>query len=64
MVSKVNLAARRALGSLVGKAKALGGLSYTTYTYLYDTLVAPVMDYSSCMYMGFRALQYIRSNPE
>ena len=48
MVSKVNLAARRALGSLVGKAKALGGLSYTTYTYLYDTLVAPVMDYSSC----------------
>ena len=52
MVSKVNLAARRALGSLVGKAKALGGLSYTTYTYLYDTLVAPVMDYSSCIW-GF-----------
>ena len=52
MVSKVNLAARRALDSLVGKAKALGGLSYTTYTYLYDTLVAPVMDYSSCIW-GF-----------
>ena len=52
MVSKVNLAARRALGSLVGKAKALGGLSYTTYTYLYDTLVAPVMDYSSYIW-GF-----------
>ena len=49
MVGRVNLAARRALGCLISKAKALGGLSYNTYTYLYDTLVAPVMDYSSCV---------------
>ena len=50
IVGKVNLAARRALGCLISKAKALGGLSYNTYTYLYDTLVAPVMDYSSCIW--------------
>ena len=61
MVSKVNLAARRALGSLVGKAKALGG---RTYTYLYDTLVAPVMDYSSCIW-GFEHYSTLEaSNPE
>ena len=47
MVARVNLAARCALGCLISKDKALGGHSYNTYTYLDDTLIAPVMDYST-----------------
>ena len=34
-------------------AKAIiGGFSFNTYTYLYNTLVAPIMEYSSCIW-GF-----------
>lgn len=52
MVNKVIVASRRALSALIAKAKEIGGLSYNTYTYLYNTLVVPIMEYSSCIW-GF-----------
>ena len=51
-MERVNLATKRALGSLVGKVKEVGGFSYNIYTYLYNTLIAPTADYCSCVW-GF-----------
>ena len=49
-VDKVALAARRSLGSLIAKSKENGGFSAQTYSYLYSTLVTPVIDYSCCVW--------------
>ena len=50
VVDKVALAARRSLGSLIAKSKENGGFSAQTYSYLYSTLVTPVIDYSCCVW--------------
>ena len=39
--------ASRALGLLIAKSKAHGGMPYETFTKLYNSLVQPVMDYSA-----------------
>ena len=49
MIDKVHLAARKSLGCLIAKYKDMGSLHYDTFSHLYDTLVAPVMDYSACI---------------
>ena len=48
----MSLTSRRALACLIAKAKEIGGYHYTFY-HLYHTLVALVMDYSSCIW-GYR----------
>ena len=42
--------ATRALGLVISKAKAAGGLPYDVYTKLYDTLVWPIIDYGSSIW--------------
>ena len=64
MVGKVHLAARKTLGGLIAKCKDMGSFHYDTFSYLYDTLVAPVMDYSACIW-GFKwhkCLEDIQNN--
>ena len=48
-VSTSNLAASasRALGLVISKAKALGGMNFNTFTKLYDSFVSPILDYGS-----------------
>ena len=63
-VDKVALAARRSLGSLIAKSKENGGFSVQTYSYLYSTLVTPVIDYSCCVwgYEKHSSLESIQGN--
>ena len=49
-LQKTSLASRRALACLIAKGKEIGGFHYDTFYYLYHALVAPVMDYSSCVW--------------
>ena len=49
-VEKVTLAARRSLESLIAKSKENGGFSAQTYSYLYSTLIMPIIDYSCCVW--------------
>ncbi len=44
----------RALGGMINKYKSLDDLGYTTYTKLYDSLVAPILDYGSAIW-GFKS---------
>ena len=43
-------ASQRALGLLIAKSKAHGGLPYTVFTKLYDALVQPIMDYGAAIW--------------
>ncbi len=43
-------AGRRALGLLIAKYKAFGGLPYNCYTKLYNSLVQPIIDYGSSVW--------------
>jgi hypothetical protein len=43
-------AATRALGVLIAKSKANGGLPFQTYTKLYDSLVWPIVDYGAVVW--------------
>ncbi len=45
-------AAGRALGSMINKYKSMGEMGYSTYTKLFESLVCPVMDYSSAIWGG------------
>ncbi len=45
-------AAGRALGSMINKYKGMGEMGYSTYTKLFESLVCPVMDYSSSIWGG------------
>ena len=61
--SILNKAASRALGSITAKYISLNGTSYQTFTHVYNTLVAPVMDYAcelwvSFKYDGFNTIQH------
>ena len=64
MVDRVCLATRKTLGALIAKYKDMGSFYYDTYSHLYNTLVAPVMDYSSCIW-GFKhhkCLENVQNN--
>ena len=50
MLKHVSLAGKRALACLIAKVKALGWLYYDNFYHLYNALVAPVMNYSSCIW--------------
>ena len=45
MAKSVSMAAHRALGLLIAKDKAQGGMPVHIFTRLYDTLVQPIIDY-------------------
>ena len=49
-LQKVSLASRKSLACLIAKAKTVGGFPYDTFYYLYHSLVAPILDYSSCIW--------------
>ena len=49
-VESVAKVCNRALGSLISKFKKNGGFPYVTFSKLYDTLVWPIMDYSSAIW--------------
>ena len=64
MVDRVCLATRKTLGALIAKYKDMGSFHYDTYSHLYNTLVAPIMDYSSCIW-GFKhhkCLENVQNN--
>ena len=42
--------ASRALGLVISKAKVLGGINFNTFTKLYDSCVAPILDYGSAIW--------------
>ena len=44
--------ASRALGLLIAKSKALGGMPYKVFTKLYDTVVWPVISYGAAVWGG------------
>ncbi len=43
-------ASGRALGGMINKYKGLGEMGYETYTKMFESLVCPVMDYSSAIW--------------
>ena len=43
-------AAGRALGLLIAKSKASGGMPYNVFSHLYDTLVQPVINYGAAVW--------------
>lgn len=43
-------AASRALGLVISKFKSAGGLPYSVYTKLYDTIVWPTINYGACIW--------------
>ena len=47
MVKHVAQSAIRALGSLIAKCKTIGSVPYNVFTKLYDSVVCPVISYSS-----------------
>ena len=46
-IAHVATSARKALSCIIARSKFLGGLMYNTYTQLFNSLVLPVIDYSS-----------------
>ncbi len=59
----LSTAAGRALGGMINKYKSLNDLGYDTYTKLYDSLVAPIIDYGSAVwgYKGYECLDRIQN---
>ena len=60
MISEVAKSAHRALGLLIFKAKAAGGIPFDVYTKLYQSLVQPIIDYGSSVW-GYRAASAINA---
>ena len=60
MVKCVAQSASRALGLLIAKCKAIGGVPYNVFTKLYDSVVWPVINYSAPIW-GFRSYSYIHA---
>jgi hypothetical protein len=50
MVKYVSQAANRSLGILISKMKAYGGMPFTIYTKLYDSLVQSVINYGAALW--------------
>ena len=40
-------AARRALGKIIYKSKAISGIGFNTFTTLYNSMVSPILEYGS-----------------
>lgn len=67
-------AAHRALGVLIAKDKASGGMPYQVFTSLYDTLVQPIISYGASVWgqqthscvstVQFRAMKYFMGLPK
>ena len=53
-------AAHRALGLLIAKSKAYGGLPFHTFQKLYDSLVQPIIDYGAGIW-GTQSFSWINS---
>ena len=60
MVKCVAQSASRALGLLIAKCKAIGGVPYNVFTKLYDSVVWPIINYSAPIW-GFRSYSYIHA---
>ncbi len=50
MAKSVAKSANRALGLLIAKCKDLGGMPHEVFTKLYDSLVAPVIEYAAAIW--------------
>ncbi len=50
MAKLVAKSANRALGLLIAKCKAFGGIPHDVFTKLYDSLVAPVIEYAAAIW--------------
>ncbi len=61
--SVLSTAGGRALGGMINKYKSLDDLGYNTYTKLYDSLVAPIIDYGSAIWghKGYENLDKIQN---
>ena len=58
MAKYVSKAASRALGLVISKYKAFGGLPYNTYTKLFDSIVYSTVSYGEPIW-GHRSFSYI-----
>ena len=59
-VKAVAQSAGRALGLLIAKCKSIGGLPFSVFTKLYDSVVWPVVNYSAPLW-GFRSYSCIEA---
>ena len=50
MAKQVSSSASRALGLLISKCKSAGGLSFSTFTKLYDTTVGSIIAYGAAVW--------------
>ena len=50
MAEQVAISAHRALGIVIAKSKAFGGLPYDCFSKLYNSLVQSVLDYGACVW--------------
>ena len=50
MAKELSKTAHRALGLLIAKAKAYGGMPFTVYTHLYNSQVLPIITYGSSIW--------------
>ncbi len=55
----------RALGGMINKYKSLNELGYETYTKLYNSLVAPIIDYGSAIwgFKGYDCIEKVQNSP-
>ena len=60
MSKAVALSATRALGLIIAKCKAHGGVPYKVFSQLYDSLVQPIMDYGASVW-GVQEFSHIKS---
>ena len=60
MSKSVALSATRALGLLIAKCKAHGGLPYSVFTQLYDALVQSILDYGASVW-GVKDFSHIKT---
>ena len=60
IAKSVAKSAQRALGLLIAKHKALGGMPHEVFSKLYDSLVAPVIEYAAAIW-GHREFSSINS---
>ena len=56
----ISQSANRALGLLIAKSKAIGGMPFETFSKLYDSLVQPIIDYSAGIW-GTNSVPFIGS---
>ena len=59
-VKAIANSANRALGVIMAKHKAIGGFPFKTYTKLYNSLVAPILDYGAAVW-GVKEFSHINT---